>query len=141
MPKLTLKKTTEGNNNQTINETTTNEINQIVESMLDMIKKGQQQATTAQKPQQQAGAKPGAPTAGGPIIIDRADFQKVYNDLQNIQKGMKSIDALARNLLAMSKKNKALLPLTESTVAITGKVMTAMVAMVKQIATSIRPSK
>ena len=139
MPKLTLKKTTEGNNNQAINETTTNEINQIVESMLDMIKKGQQQAKQATTTQQ-AGAKPGAAPAAGPIMIDRASFQKVYNDLKNIQKGMQSVDALGRNLLAMSKKNKALLPLTESTVAITGKVMTAMVAMVKQVATSIRPA-
>ena len=138
MPKLTLKKTTEGNNNQTINETTTNEINQIVESMLDMIKKGQQQATTRQ---QQAGAKPGAAPAAGPIIIDRASFQKVYNDLKNIQKGMQSVDALSRNLAAISKKNKALEPIAKSTVDITGKVMTAMVAMVRQIATSIRPDK
>ena len=160
MPKLTLKKTTEDKNNQLINEATLNEIDQIVEGLLDMLAKRVQSKFT--RPSQGAPVKPTptaaqrgaavqkslakkglAPTSasGGPVMLDQADFRKIANDLKNFHTGMKSLDALGRNLVAISKKNKALEPIAKSTVETTAKIIPALVTIVKQISTSIRLGK
>lgn len=152
MPKLTFKKTTEDNNNQLINEATLNEIDQIVEGLLDLLKRGRKQPTPLPPEQaakrgasiQKSLAKKGAaPTSasGGPVMLDQADFRKIANDLKNFHTGLKSLDTLGRNLVAISKKNKALEPIAKSTVETTSKIIPALVTIVKQISTSIRLGK
>ena len=91
--------------------------------------------------QTQSDVKPGDPSAPVSLDLDPQSFKKFYTELQKIQDAMKSMNEISKDLVDLSKKNKALEPLAKQTVDKTTDILKNIKELVEPIVKSMQAQK